>query len=195
MARIFTRNQSVQPIWSHHCIPHLHGISRFKEPTHSIPPPQPSTTSTRHTLILSLFRLPTGNTQQVKDEFKPASINKTQVGSLQKSKDNRVTVEFHNNQPGRPKVAFEGRQEEYKDNDGVLFFDGETFCLGRFHRAVKRLRHVQVPGESVVSSLAATTTRMGESHSPPLAKVGKLPATNKPSIHSVLTWEEEDMRQ
>uniref|UniRef100_M8C1U0 Transcription elongation factor Eaf N-terminal domain-containing protein n=1 Tax=Aegilops tauschii TaxID=37682 RepID=M8C1U0_AEGTA len=55
------------------------------------------------------------------DEFKPTSIDKTQAGSLQKSKDNRVTVEFHNNQPGRPKVAFEGSQEEYKDNDGVLF--------------------------------------------------------------------------
>ncbi|VAH18780.1 unnamed protein product [Triticum turgidum subsp. durum] len=192
MTRIFTRNQSVRPIWSHHCIPHLHGISRFKEPTHSIPPPQPST-STRHTLILFLFGLPTGSTQQVKDEFKPASIDKTQAGSLQKSKDNRVTVEFHNNQPGRPKVAFEGSQEEYKDNDGVLFFDGETFRLERLHRAVKRLRHVRVPGES--TSLAATTTGMGESHSPPLAKVGKLPATNKPSIHPVPTWEEEDMRQ
>ncbi|KAM3350196.1 hypothetical protein ACQJBY_022783 [Aegilops geniculata] len=119
------------------------------------------------------------------DEFKPASIDKTQAGSLQKSKDNRVTVEFHNNQPGRPKVAFEGSQEEYKDNDGVLFFDGETFRLERLHRAVKRLRHVRVPGESVATSLAATTTGMGESHSPPLAKVGKLPATNKPSIHSV----------
>ncbi|XP_048534235.1 ell-associated factor Eaf [Triticum urartu] len=118
-------------------------------------------------------------------EFKPASIDKTQAGSLQKSKDNRVTVEFHNNQPGRPKVAFEGSQEEYKDNDGVLFFDGETFRLERLHRAVKRLRHVRVPGESVATSLAATTTGMGESHSPPLAKVGKLPATNKPSIHSV----------
>uniref|UniRef100_A0ACD5TXH9 Uncharacterized protein n=1 Tax=Avena sativa TaxID=4498 RepID=A0ACD5TXH9_AVESA len=127
---------------------------------------------------------PTAKYCTLRYEFKPASIDKTQAGSLQKSKDNRVAVEFHNNQPGKPKVAFEGSQEEYKDIDGVLFFDGETFRLERLHRAVKRLRHVRVPGESAAASLAATTTGMGESHSPPSAKVAKLPAMNKPLIHS-----------
>ncbi|RCV25598.1 hypothetical protein SEVIR_5G178900v4 [Setaria viridis] len=119
-------------------------------------------------------------------EFKPASIDKTQAGSLQSTKDNRVTVEFHNNQPGKPKVTFEGSQEEYKDNDGVLFFDGETFRLERLHRAVKRLRHVRVPGESAAANLATTITGMGaESHSPPLAKVGKSQSISKPTVHSV----------
>ncbi|KQK04491.1 ell-associated factor Eaf isoform X2 [Brachypodium distachyon] len=118
-------------------------------------------------------------------EFKPASIDKNQAGSMHKTKDNRVTVEFHNNQPGKPKVAFEGSQEEYKDNDGVLFFDGETFRLERLHRAVKRLRHVRIPGESAATTLAPTTTGMVESHSPPVEKVGKSLAMNKPAIHSV----------
>ncbi|CAL4940925.1 unnamed protein product [Urochloa decumbens] len=119
-------------------------------------------------------------------EFKPASIDKTQAGSLQSTKDNRVTVDFHNNQPGKSKVTFEGSQEEYKDNDGVLFFDGETFRLERLHRAVKRLRHLRVPGESAAANLATTTTGMGaESHSPPLAKVGKSQSINKPPVHSV----------
>uniref|UniRef100_A0A0A9E5F0 Transcription elongation factor Eaf N-terminal domain-containing protein n=1 Tax=Arundo donax TaxID=35708 RepID=A0A0A9E5F0_ARUDO len=118
-------------------------------------------------------------------EFKPASIDKTQAGSLQSTKDNLVTVEFHNNQPGKPKVTFEGSQEEYKDNDGVLFFDGETFRLERLHRAVKRLRHVRVPGESAAANLAATTGGMSvESHSPPSTKVGKL-QMSKPAVHSV----------
>ncbi|ONM07931.1 RNA polymerase II transcription elongation factor [Zea mays] len=125
-------------------------------------------------------------TFDVTDEFKPASIDKTQAGSLQSTKDNRVTVEFYNNQPGKPKVTFEGSQEEYKDNDGVLFFDGETFRLERLHRAVKRLRHVRVPGESAAVNLAATTTGMGaESQSPPLPKVNKSQSMNKPAVHSV----------
>lgn len=128
---------------------------------------------------------PTAKYCTLRYEFKPASIDKTQVGSLQKTKDNRVTVEFHNNQPGKPKVTFEGSQEEYKDNDGVLFFDGETFRLERLHRAVKRLRHVRVPGESAATTLTATTTGMGESHSPPLAKVGKSQTMSKPAVHSV----------
>lgn len=120
------------------------------------------------------------------DEFKPASIDKTQAGSLQSTKDNRVTVEFHNNQPGKPKVSFEGSQEEYKDNDGVLFFEGETFRLERLHRAVKRLRHVRTPGESAAANLATTTTGMGgESHSPPLVKVNKSQPMSKPAVHSV----------
>ncbi|KAJ1260281.1 hypothetical protein BS78_10G220200 [Paspalum vaginatum] len=129
---------------------------------------------------------PTAKFCTLRYEFKPASIDKTQAGSLQSTKDNRVTVEFNNNQPGKPKVTFEGSQEEYKDNDGVLFFDGETFRLERLHRAVKRLRHVRVPGESAAANLAATSMGMGaESHSPPLAKVGKSQPLSKPAVPSV----------
>ncbi|KAF8676080.1 hypothetical protein HU200_047585 [Digitaria exilis] len=129
---------------------------------------------------------PTAKFCTLRYEFKPASIDKTQAGSLQSTKDNRVTVEFHNNQPGKPKVSFEGSQEEYKDNDGVLFFEGETFRLERLHRAVKRLRHVRTPGESAAANLATTTTGMGaEPHSPPLAKVSKSQPMSKPAVHSV----------
>nr|ACG46081.1 hypothetical protein [Zea mays] len=129
---------------------------------------------------------PTAKFCTLRYEFKPASIDKTQAGSLQSTKDNRVTVEFHNNQPGKPKVTFEGSQEEYKDNDGVLFFDGETFRLERLHRAVKRLRHVRVPGESAALNLAGTTTGVGaESQSPPLPKVSKSQTMSKPAVHSV----------
>ncbi|KAI4321265.1 hypothetical protein MLD38_034664 [Melastoma candidum] len=81
-------------------------------------------------------------------EFKPASIDKSQPGSLQRKKDKTVAVEFHNNQFGKPRVRFEGVSEDYKENDAVLFFDGETFRLERLHRAVKRLRHVRLPGEA-----------------------------------------------
>ncbi|KAL7255857.1 hypothetical protein ACSBR1_009903 [Camellia fascicularis] len=118
-------------------------------------------------------------------EFKPASIDKNQPGSLHKSKENRVTVEFHNNQPGKPKVTFEGSSEDYKENDAVLFFGGETFRLERLHRAVKRLRHVRLPGESAA---AAATTSLGpaiESGSPPLGKVAKFQSLNKSIPHSM----------
>ncbi|KAI4389332.1 hypothetical protein MLD38_001567 [Melastoma candidum] len=81
-------------------------------------------------------------------EFKPASIDKSQPGSLHRKKDNTVAVEFHNNQFGKPRVRFEGVSEDYKENDAVLFFDGETFRLERLHRAVKRLRHVRLPGDA-----------------------------------------------
>ncbi|CAD6206221.1 unnamed protein product [Miscanthus lutarioriparius] len=88
-----------------------------------------------------------------------SSIDKTQAGSLQSTKDNRVTVEFHNNQPGKPK---------------------------RLHRAVKGLRHVRVPGESAAVNLAATTTGMGaESQSTPSPKVIKSQTMSKPAVHSV----------
>ncbi|GLT35030.1 hypothetical protein SLA2020_095150 [Shorea laevis] len=97
-------------------------------------------------------------------EFKPASIDKTKPGSLHKNKDNRVTVEFHNNQLGKPKVTFEGSSEDYKDNDAVLFFDGKTFRLERLHRAVKQLRHRRQPGESAAAMAAAE---------PRLSPVGK----------------------
>ncbi|XP_043699109.1 ELL-associated factor 2 [Telopea speciosissima] len=109
-------------------------------------------------------------------EFKPASIDKNQPGSLHKTKENRVTVEFHNNQPGKPKVSFEGSSEDYKDNDGVLFFDGETFRLDRLHRAVKRLRHVRLPGESAAAASMATSSSVlpsVEPRSPPLGKAAK----------------------
>lgn len=89
----------------------------------------------------------------VVDEFKPASIDKTKAGSLHKNKDNRVSVEFQNNQLGKPKVTFEGSSEDYKENDAVLFFDGQTFRLERLHRAVKQLRHLRMPGESASAQL------------------------------------------
>ncbi|KAE8695206.1 ell-associated factor Eaf-like isoform 2 [Hibiscus syriacus] len=110
-------------------------------------------------------------------EFKPASIDKNQPGLLHKSKDNRVKVEFENNQPGKPKVTFEGASEDYKDNDAVLFFDGETLRLERLHRAVKRLRHNRQPGES--ASLAASAGPSAESYSPPLGKGLKPESSNK----------------
>lgn len=126
---------------------------------------------------------------ELTDEFKPASIDKSQPGSFHKNKDNRVTVEFQNNQPGKPKVTFDGTAEDYKDNDAVLFFDGETFRLERLHRAVKRLRHVRVPGESTAStSVPASISNAGpatESRSPPLGKVAKPQPFNKPIIHAM----------
>ncbi|XP_059451473.1 suppressor protein SRP40-like [Corylus avellana] len=121
-------------------------------------------------------------------EFKPASIDKNQSGSLHKNKDNRVTVEFHNNQHGKPKVSFEGISEDYKENDAVLFFDGQTFRLERLHRAVKRLRHVRLPGESAAAATSAPTALVGsaaESYSPPLDKGAKVQSLNKGMVHQV----------
>ncbi|KAK9074712.1 hypothetical protein SSX86_003030 [Deinandra increscens subsp. villosa] len=111
-------------------------------------------------------------------EFKPASIDKNQPGRLHKSKDNKVAVEFQNNQPGKPKVSFEGSSEDYKDNDAVLFFDGTSFRLERLHRSVKRLRHVRKPGESAAVAAAATNLSV-ESSSPPLGKGPKMQSSNK----------------
>lgn len=123
------------------------------------------------------------------DEFKPASIDKNQPGSLHKNKENRVTVEFQNNQPGKPKVSFEGSTEDYKDNDCVLFFDGKTFRLERLHRAVKRLRYVRVHGESSAATVAPVATSVGptiESHSPPPQKRAKTQQPlNRMIAHSV----------
>ncbi|KAH0464512.1 hypothetical protein IEQ34_007298 [Dendrobium chrysotoxum] len=120
-------------------------------------------------------------------EFKPASIDKNQAGMLHKTKDNRVTVEFNNNQLGKPKVTFEGTSEDYKDNDGVLFFDGKSFRLERLHRAVKRLRHVRLPGEFAAVNSATTVTNAPavESRSPPLVKTMKSQTLNKPINHAV----------
>ncbi|KAI9169322.1 hypothetical protein LWI28_010687 [Acer negundo] len=102
-------------------------------------------------------------------EFKPASIDKTKPGTLHKKKDNRVSVEFQNNQLGKPKVTFEGSSgEDYKENDAVLFFDGQTFRLERLHRAVKQLRHLRMPGES-----ASAAAQVGAAVEPRLSPVGK----------------------
>ncbi|PON45775.1 EAF family [Parasponia andersonii] len=109
-------------------------------------------------------------------EFKPASIDKSKAGSLRKTKENRVSVEFHNNQLGKPKVAFEGSSEDYKDNDAVLFFDGQTFRLERLHRAVNQLRHVRQPGESAAAAAALSGPAIEPRLSPPVAPpVSKAP--------------------
>ncbi|GFQ06461.1 ell-associated factor 1 [Phtheirospermum japonicum] len=101
-------------------------------------------------------------------EFKPASIDKNQRGMLHKSKDNKVTVEFQNIQPGKPKMIFEGTSEDYKDNDAVLFFDGESFRLERLHRAVKRLRHNRTLSES--AGAVAASAGPSDPSSPPVGK-------------------------
>lgn len=79
-----------------------------------------------------------------------------------------MSVEFQNNQLGKPKVTFEGNSEEYKENDAVLFFDGETLRLERLHRAVKQLRHLRMPGES-----AAAAAPSGPALDPRSSPVGK----------------------
>ncbi|KAF9683921.1 hypothetical protein SADUNF_Sadunf04G0064200 [Salix dunnii] len=104
-------------------------------------------------------------------EFKPASIDKSQPGLLHKSRDNRVSVEYHNNQQGKPIVMFEGVSEDYKENDAVLFFDGDTFHLEQLHHAVKRLRHVRLPGESAAATATvALVASAFETRSPPAGK-------------------------
>ncbi|KAF3339707.1 ELL-associated factor 2 [Carex littledalei] len=123
-------------------------------------------------------------------EFKPASIDKTQPGTLHKNKENRVSVEFHNNQPGKPKVAFEGSSEDYKETDAVLFFDGGEFKLEKLHRAFKSLKHKRVPGESngltgLSGACANGAGPSAEAHSPPLPKVARTQAVNRPSIHAM----------
>ncbi|KAF8030628.1 hypothetical protein BT93_E2921 [Corymbia citriodora subsp. variegata] len=115
-------------------------------------------------------------------EFKPASVDKSQPGLLRKKKDNRVSVEFQNNQHGKPKVVFDGVAEDYKDNDAVLFFDGETFRLERLHRAVKRLRHMRVPGESAAAVAVGPAV---ESSSPPDGKAANLQNFNKGEVQDV----------
>ncbi|KAJ0038584.1 hypothetical protein Pint_22218 [Pistacia integerrima] len=71
-----------------------------------------------------------------------------------------ISVEFQNNQLGKPKVTFEGSSEDYKENDAVLLFDGQTFRLERLHRAVKQLRHLRMPGESASAVAAAIEPRL-----------------------------------
>ncbi|KAL3346237.1 hypothetical protein AABB24_024928 [Solanum stoloniferum] len=127
-------------------------------------------------------------------EFKPASIDKNQPGKLHKTKDNKISVEFQNNQPGKPKVSFDGSSEDYKENDAVLFFDGESFRLERLHRAVKRLRYNRLPGESTVAEAPAPApgpsrspapSPIGmpvETRSPPVVKGAKFQSLNKPAV-------------
>ncbi|KAH6799184.1 hypothetical protein C2S51_035668 [Perilla frutescens var. frutescens] len=110
-------------------------------------------------------------------EFKPASIDKNQRGTLHKSKDNKVSVEFQNIQTGKPKVTFEGTSEDCKDNDAVLFFDGESFRLERLHRAVKRLRHNRMMGESAGPGVASVG--LADASSPPVGKGIKHQPMNK----------------
>ncbi|KAG5153073.1 hypothetical protein JHK84_029545 [Glycine max] len=106
-------------------------------------------------------------------EFKPASVDKTKPGLLRKTKENRVSVEFQNNQIGKPKVTFEGNSEEYKENDAVLFFDGETLRLERLHRAVKQLRHLRMPGESAGAASTVVAAPSGPALDPRSSPVGK----------------------
>ncbi|CAA7052291.1 unnamed protein product [Microthlaspi erraticum] len=110
-------------------------------------------------------------------EFKPASIDKRRSGTLHKKKDNRVSVEFQNNQPGKPKVTFEGSSEDYKENDAVLFFDGEKFRLERLHRAVKQLRHRRTPDESAASSQSGAVPV--EHRLSPVGRPAKSPHVNR----------------
>lgn len=107
------------------------------------------------------------------DEFKPASVDKTKPGLLHKTKENRVSVEFQNNQIGKPKVTFEGNSEEYKENDAVLFFDGETLRLERLHRAVKQLRHLRMPGESAAAAAPAVAAPSGPALDPRSSPIAK----------------------
>ncbi|KAK4367938.1 hypothetical protein RND71_011730 [Anisodus tanguticus] len=128
-------------------------------------------------------------------EFKPASIDKNQPGKLHKTTDNKISVEFQNNQPGKPKVAFDGSSEDYKENDAVLFFDGESFRLERLHRAVKRLRYNRLPGESASAAAPAPAPAPppapapvgmpAETSSPRVAKGAKFQSLNKPAVSAV----------
>ncbi|KAK1577722.1 hypothetical protein Q3G72_024270 [Acer saccharum] len=126
-------------------------------------------------------------------DFKPASIDTSQPGSLHKSKDNRITVEFQNNQHGKPKAVFEGVSEEYKDNDAVLFFDSETFRLEQLHRAVKRLRHVRLPGDPAAGAASTMSTLVVpavESHSPHVGTGLKIQPPNTGIIHETVQVEQ-----
>ncbi|KAH9739157.1 EAF domain-containing protein [Citrus sinensis] len=129
-------------------------------------------------------------------EFKPASIDNSQPGLLHKNRDNRVTVEYQNNQHGKPKVIFEGVSEDYRDNDAVLFFDGETFRLERLHRAVKRLRHVRLPGEPAATAASTMTTSVvpvAESYSTPVGTGSKPQPSNTGTVHEAVQVEQIDI--
>eukprot|EP00252_Welwitschia_mirabilis_P010449 TRINITY_DN23719_c0_g1_i1.p1 TRINITY_DN23719_c0_g1~~TRINITY_DN23719_c0_g1_i1.p1 ORF type:complete len:332 (+),score=91.46 TRINITY_DN23719_c0_g1_i1:165-1160(+) len=112
---------------------------------------------------------PSKRFRSLRYEFKPASIDTSRPGTMHKSKENKVTVEFNNNQQGKPKLTFQGAGEDCKELDAVLFFDGESLTLERLHKSVKCLRHVRLPGESAtVSALNAP-----EAPSPPPPRASK----------------------
>lgn len=90
---------------------------------------------------------PSSRFYNLRYEFKPASIDRTRSASLLKSVDNKVTVEYCNNQGGKP-ISFQGNMEDCKELDAVIFFDGKSFRLECLHRSVKCLRHIRQPGES-----------------------------------------------
>ncbi|KAG2307413.1 hypothetical protein Bca52824_027161 [Brassica carinata] len=96
-------------------------------------------------------------------KFKPFQfslwIDKTKPAMFRKRNDNIVTLEFQNNQIGKPKVRFDGVCEaDYNDKDAILFFDGETFRLEKLHRAVKRLKYMRVPEATTMVILPFTNT-------------------------------------
>ncbi|CAK9868602.1 unnamed protein product [Sphagnum jensenii] len=118
-------------------------------------------------------------------EFKPASIDTGTPGTLHKGVENKVTVEFSNNQAGKPKVAFQGNSEDCKDLDAIIFFDGTSFRLERLHRAVKSLRHVRLPGESasaVAAAAAASASGLEPSRSSPVHLNGSAGAEQSPNV-------------
>eukprot|EP00850_Spirogloea_muscicola_P013777 SM000095S24991 [mRNA] locus=s95:301410:306935:+ [translate_table: standard] len=84
------------------------------------------------------------------DDFKPASIDGGKPGRLVRSAgSDKVSVEFPtaaaaaDGGSAAGVVAFEGRHEQCKELEGILFFDGAGFTLHRVHRAVKGLRVVR----------------------------------------------------
>ncbi|CAA0406041.1 unnamed protein product [Arabidopsis thaliana] len=120
-------------------------------------------------------------------EFKPASIDSTKPGLLHKSKDNKVTLEFQNNQLNKPKVRFDGLSEDYndRDKDAVLFFDGENFRLEKLHRSVKRLKYLRVPDES------ASASRVVSKVVPPVANTVKPVKMAQIDINNPVDFEED----
>lgn len=105
---------------------------------------------------------------------------------MHKTKENRVSVEFQNNQLGKPKVTFEGSSEEYKEHDAVLFFDGQTFRLERLHRAVNKLRHLRQPGESAAAGSSGVSVQsVPELRLSPVGKAAKPANFSRSTSHSV----------
>ena len=82
-------------------------------------------------------------------------------------------------------MTLEGSSEDYKENDAVLFFDGESFRLERLHRAVNRLRHVRLPGESTAAAAGTSLGPAVEATSPPTSKVSKVQTLIKSIRHSM----------
>ncbi|KAK9668597.1 hypothetical protein RND81_13G071000 [Saponaria officinalis] len=106
-------------------------------------------------------------------DFVPASVDKTQPGALHRRKD-KINVELNHVQPGKPKFNFEGTGDDSKENDAVMYFDGNSFRLERLHRAVKRLKHCRLPGEHAAAAVV-------DPSSSPLGRVpakGHSPAVN-----------------